>query len=56
MTDIQDLARALYAGPSNLVEWYFSLRQVVDLMALTMPYAQKYGINYLHADKNYEPS
>jgi hypothetical protein len=51
MSNIQDLARALYIGPSNLVEWYFSLRRVVDLMALNMPYAQKYGINYLHADK-----
>jgi pimeloyl-ACP methyl ester carboxylesterase len=51
MTDIQDLARALYAGTSDLVEWYFSLRRVVDLMALNMPYAKKYGINYMHADK-----
>ncbi len=52
MSNIQDLARASYIGPSNLVEWYFSVRRVVDLMALAMPYAQKYGINYLHADKN----
>jgi len=48
--DIQDLARALYIGPTNLVEWYFSIRRMLDIMGAIMPYGPKYGLNYIHAD------
>ncbi|MCP4610685.1 MAG: hypothetical protein GY845_18410 [Planctomycetes bacterium] len=51
ITDIQDFARALYTGPSNLVEWYFSLRRIVDIMAATLSYGPKYGLNFVHSDK-----
>lgn len=51
VADIQDVARALYIGPTNLVEWYFSIRRLLDVMAAIMPYGPKYGLNYIHSDK-----
>ena len=50
VSDIQDLARSLYIGPTNLVEWYFSVRRLLDIMGAIMPYGPKYGLNYIHAD------
>lgn len=50
MSDIRSFARALFAGNSNLVEWYFSTRRLVDLMAVINDYGQKYGLNYIHSD------
>lgn len=50
MVDIQDFARALHAGDSNLIEWYFSVRRMVDMMAVIMDYGKKYGLNYFHSD------
>lgn len=50
VADIQDFARALYAGDSNLIEWYFSVRRMVDMMAVIMDYGKKYGLNYYHSD------
>ena len=51
VTDIQDFARTLYKGPSNLTEWYFSTRRIIDIMAATLSYGPKYGLNFLHADQ-----
>ena len=51
VTDIQDVARAIHKGSLNLVEWYFSTRVIVDIMGALMPYAPKYGINFMHADR-----
>ena len=50
VTDIQDFARAIYKGPSNLVEWYFSMRLIVDLVAATFPFGVDYGIDFLHEE------
>ena len=50
VADIQDVARAIYAGPTNLVEWYFSTRLIADQMAAMFGYGPKYGINFLHGD------
>jgi len=51
MTDVHDVARALFKGPECLTEWYFSLRLLTDLAASLMPWAPKYGINFLYGDK-----
>jgi pimeloyl-ACP methyl ester carboxylesterase len=51
VSDIQDFARAQYIGPSNLIEWYFSTRRIIDIMAATLPYGPGYGLNFIHADK-----
>jgi pimeloyl-ACP methyl ester carboxylesterase len=51
VADIQDVARALYSGPTNLTEWYFSTRLIADQMAASFGYGPKYGINFLHGDK-----
>ncbi len=50
VTDIQDLARTLYYGPSNFFEWYFTMRLVVDMLAVSFPFAPRYGLNFLHMD------
>jgi len=50
VADIQDVARALYKGPTNLTEWYFSTRLIADQMAAIYGFGPKYGINYLHGD------
>jgi pimeloyl-ACP methyl ester carboxylesterase len=34
VTDLQDVALAMYAGPSNFVEWYFPARLPLDLALL----------------------
>ncbi len=51
LVDMQDFARALHIGPSNLVEWYFSTRPIIDIMAATLSYGPKYGLNFIHKDK-----
>lgn len=51
VSDIKDFARALHIGPSNLVEWYFPTRPIVDIMAATLSYGPKYGLHFIHSDK-----
>jgi len=51
VTDIQDAARFLYRGPTNALEWYFSYRLVVDLLAAETDFGPDYGLAYLHADR-----
>jgi len=51
VTDIKDFARALYLGPSNLMEWYFSNRRIVDMIAATLPFGPRYGLNFIHSDQ-----
>lgn len=50
VTDIQDFAPMLFEGPSNLVEWYFPLRLMLDLVAAGMPWNSVYGLDFLHGD------
>jgi hypothetical protein len=50
VADIQDVARVIYKGPTNLTEWYFSTRLLVDLIAALAPYGRNYGLNYMHGD------
>jgi hypothetical protein len=51
VADIQDVARVIYRGPTNLTEWYFSTRLLIDLMAALFPYGTDYGLNFLHGDR-----
>jgi pimeloyl-ACP methyl ester carboxylesterase len=51
VSDIQDVARFLYKGPTNATEWYFPLRFVADMQAALAPWGTKYGLNFLHGDK-----
>lgn len=51
VSDIHDVARVIFKGPLNLTEWYFSTRQVVDILAALFPFARDYGINFLHGDR-----
>jgi hypothetical protein len=51
VSDLSDFARALFWGPTNLTEWAFSTRRLVDIMAAIMSYGPCYGLNFLHADK-----
>jgi len=50
VADIQDVARVIYKGPTNLTEWYFSTRLVADFMAALSPYGTDYGLNFLYGD------
>lgn len=50
VTDIRDFAPMLFDGPSNLVEWYFPLRLMLDLLAAGASWNTVYGLNFLHGD------
>ncbi|RLT97915.1 hypothetical protein [Ketobacter sp.] len=45
MVRMEDFVRALYIGETNLTEWYFPVRIVVDIDAASQSYAPQYGIN-----------
>ncbi len=47
---VEDFSRALYIGPTNLTEWYFPLRILIDLTAASKSYAPANGINTLNQD------
>ncbi|MDI6875087.1 hypothetical protein [Candidatus Solincola sp.] len=51
VSDIHDVARVIFKGPLNLTEWYFSTRQVADIVAALFPFARDYGINFIHGDR-----
>jgi hypothetical protein len=51
VSDIQDVARSIYRGPTNLMEWYFPTRLFADFMAALFPYGVDYGLNFLHEDR-----
>ena len=54
VADIQDVARVIYKGPTNLTEWYFSTRLIADFMAALFPYGTEYGLNFMHDDQAME--
>ena len=45
MVRMEDFVRALYIGETNLTEWYFPVRIVVDIDAASQDFAPKYGLN-----------
>lgn len=50
VSDLHDVAKILYRGPSNLPEWYFTMRFIVDINTATAPFGPSYGLNFLHGD------
>lgn len=51
VTDIKDIAGMMYKGPTNITEWYFSMRIMIDLGQALSSFGPKYGLNFLHGDK-----
>jgi hypothetical protein len=51
VADINDVARVIFKGPFNLVEWYFSNRLLIDFNAAGTAFGPKYGLNYIYGDK-----
>ncbi len=48
-SDMDDFVEALYAGETNLTEWYFPSRLLLDMsMAAPYDFATEYGINLIH--------
>jgi hypothetical protein len=48
--DIDDFIRALSSTPTNLTEWYFPVRILLDSMIAAKDFAPAYGINTYHLD------
>jgi hypothetical protein len=51
VSDMQDVAKVVYAGPSNIAEWYFTTRIMLDINFARKPWAKKFGMYFMHADK-----
>ena len=51
VADIQDVARVIFKGPLNLVEWYFSVRLLADFQAAGTPFGPEFGLDFLHGDE-----
>jgi hypothetical protein len=53
VSDSQDVARFMFKGPSNALEWYFPIRPLLDMVVASVqpPFASKYGLNFFHGDK-----
>ena len=50
-SDMDDFVEALYAGETNLTEWYFPTRLLLDLtMAAPYDFAENYGMYLYHRD------
>lgn len=51
VSDMDDFVEALYRGETNLTEWYFPMRLMLDI-GLAAPYgfAPEYGINLMHPE------
>ncbi|MEW6553707.1 MAG: hypothetical protein AB1384_05420 [Actinomycetota bacterium] len=50
VSDIQDVARFLYYGPTNALEWYFALRVNLDMEVAATSFGPDCGLPYLHPD------
>ncbi len=50
VSDLYDIAKCCYEGPSNIAEWYYTTRLFADIMIANTAGAERYGLNLLHAD------
>jgi pimeloyl-ACP methyl ester carboxylesterase len=50
VSDIGDVARLLYNGPTNALEWYFAMRLSVDMDAAASDYGPEVGLPFLHEE------
>ncbi|HVL01298.1 MAG TPA: hypothetical protein VM553_15880 [Dongiaceae bacterium] len=51
MVRMEDFTRALHVGPTNLTEWYFPMRILIDMLAAGKTYGPAYGIKAIHPGK-----
>jgi hypothetical protein len=53
VSDIQDVARFMYMGPTNSLEWYFPIRPLLDMAVVgsQADFGPKYGLTFFHGDK-----
>ena len=51
ITDIHDVAKCCYEGPSNIAEWYYTTRLFADIMIANVSGANNYGLNLLHQSR-----
>jgi hypothetical protein len=51
ISDIHDVAKCCYEGPSNIAEWYYTTRLFADIMIASTSGANNYGLNLLHQDR-----
>jgi hypothetical protein len=49
VSNLHDIAKCCYEGPSNIAEWYYTTRLFADIMIANTSGANKYGLNVLHA-------
>ena len=48
--DMHDFIRALYVGPTNLTEWYFPIRIMIDSFVASRSFAPDFGLEILHPE------
>lgn len=51
VSNLHTIADCIYRGQTNLMEWYFPTRIIVDMLMATYPVSRKYGLNYMHGDR-----
>lgn len=51
VSDIQDVAQALYRGDTNFPEWYYTARISLDTSAASGPYGAAHGLAFLYNDR-----
>ncbi|MDR3415083.1 MAG: alpha/beta fold hydrolase [Nevskia sp.] len=49
-SDMQEFIRGLYRTPTDLGEWYFPTRIVLDVLGLAFPWGTKHGLDVYHID------
>lgn len=47
---MEDFVRALHTGPTNLTEWYFPTRILLDLTVVDQPFAPDHGLMTYHLE------
>jgi hypothetical protein len=50
VSDLHDIAKCCYEGPSNISEYYYTTRLFADIMIANTSGANRYGLNLLHAN------
>jgi len=50
VTDLHDLAKCFYDGPSNVAEWYYTTRFFSDILIAPVKGSEAYGLRVLHAN------
>jgi len=51
VTNLHDVAKCTYEGPSNLAEWYYTTRLFADIMIANTAGAEKYGLNLFYTNR-----